>query len=217
VIHHGWQALLVDGSRKNMRQSRSFYAEHPETRISGPLSVCAWVDRDSVNELLQEYGFTGELDLLSVDIDGVDYWIWDAITVISPKVVVVEVNLTMSASSVTVPYRPDFVAQWVPLADPQGSEEAIKRPAELRGRGDFYSRFAVYAGASLPAFVKLARRKGYRLVGTNSIGFNAFFMRDDVGLEHFPECSAQDCINRNVAAHSDSAVRKLKDYEWQEV
>ena len=217
VIHHGWQALLVDGSRKNMRQSRSFYAGHPETRISGPLSVCAWVDRDSVNELLQEYGFTGELDLLSVDIDGVDYWIWDAITVIYPKVVVVEVNLTMSASSVTVPYRPDFVAQWVPLADPQGSEEAIKRPAELRGRGDFYSRFAVYAGASLPAFVKLARRKGYRLVGTNSIGFNAFFMRDDVGLEHFPECSAQDCINRNVAAHSDSAVRKLKDYEWQEV
>ncbi len=217
VIHHGWHALLVDGSEKNVRQGRAFFAKHPGTRINGPVFVRAWVDRDSVNGLIQEHGFSGEVDLLSLDIDGVDYWIWDAITVMSPRVVVVEVNLTMSASSVTVPYRPDFTAQWVPLADQQGAQGASKRPADLRGRGDFYSRYAVYAGASLPAFVKLARRKGYRLVGTNSIGFNAFFMRDDVGLEHFPELAAASCLNLNVAAHSETAVRKLKEYEWQEV
>lgn len=213
VIHHGWQGLLVDGSESNVLQGRAFFAARPETRINGPVFAHAWVDRKSVNGLLQAHDVTGEVDLLSVDIDGVDYWIWDAITVISPRVVVVEVNLTMSESSVTVPYKPGFRAQWIALAEQPGGQ----RPEGLHEREDFYSRFAVYAGASLPAFVKLARRKGYRLVGTNTIGFNAFFMRDDVGLDHFPEVSAESCVNPGVAAHSDVAVQKLKDYAWQEV
>ena len=217
VIHHGWHALLVDGNKENVRNGRAFFARRPETSINGPVFVCGWVERDSINGLLKEHGFTGEVDLLSVDIDGVDYWIWDAVTVISPRVVVVEVNLTMSGSSVTVPYKPDFKATWIPLADQQVLQAGAGSSGGLRGRGDFYSRFAVYAGASLPAFVKLARRKGYRLVGTNAIGFNAFFMRDDVGLEHFPEVSAESCVNPSVAAHSEAALQTLKQYPWQDV
>lgn len=217
VIHHGWHALMVDGSEQNVRQGRAFFAQRPETRIDGPVFVRAWIERDSVNGLLEQYGFTGDVDLLSVDIDGVDYWIWDAITAISPRVVVVEVNLTMSGAPVTVPYSPDFAAQWVPLTDGKTAQPDAQRAADMRVRGDFCSRFAVYAGASLPAFVKLAKRKGYRLVGTNAIGFNAFFMRDDVGLKHFPEISAESCINPTVAAHSTTAVQKLKEYAWQEV
>ena len=213
IINHGWHALLVDGSEANVREGRAFFAGLGNTRINGPVFLHAWVDRDSVDALLQEHGFTGEVDLLSVDIDGVDYWIWEAITAISPRVVVVEANLTMSGQSVTVPYRPDFRAEWVPLSAGDGK----RPPPGLRGRGDFYSRFAVYAGASLPAFVKLARRKGYRLIGTNGIGYNAFFLREDVGTEYFPEVSAESCINRNVSAHSAVAVQKLGAYTWQEV
>jgi hypothetical protein len=213
IIHHGWHALLVDGSESNVLQGREFFARHPDTRINGPVFAHAWVDRDSVDGLLQEFGFTGEVDLLSLDMDGVDYWIWDAITAISPRVVVVEANLSMGGLSVTVPYRRDFVANWIPLA----GKEATQSPPELRGRSDFYSRFAVHAGASLPAFVKLARRKGYRLIGANGIGYNAFFMREDVGVDYFPECSADSCINPNVSAHAAAATGKLLEYAWQEV
>lgn len=70
---------------------------------------------------------------------------------------------------------------------------------------------------SLPAFVKLARRKGYRLIGTNNIGINAFFLRDDVGADYFPEVSAQSCVKPNVSAFSATAASKLGEYPWQEV
>ena len=71
LIHHGWQGLLVDGSESNVLQGRAFFAGRPETRINGPVFAHAWVDRESVNGLLKAHDFTGEVDLLSVDIDGV--------------------------------------------------------------------------------------------------------------------------------------------------
>lgn len=213
ITQHGWHALLVDGNETNVSEGIRFFAEHPDTCLNGPVYVNSWVDRDNVNDLLLDHGFSGEVDLLSVDIDGIDYWLWEAITAISPRVVVVEVNMTMSDVSVTVPYSPDFEARWVSLED-----GAATRPAP-RGatRNDYFSRYVVYTGASLPAFVKLARRKGYRLVGSNSIGYNAIFLRDDVGVESFPEVSAESCINRNVGAHSPRAVARLREFTWEEV
>jgi hypothetical protein len=102
-----------------------------------------------------------EIDLLSLDIDGIDYWLWKAITVIRPRVVVAEVQVIWGDSrSVTVPYRSDF-------------------------RAEYLHGFGIYCGASLPAFVKLARAKGYRLVGTQCHGYNTFFLRDDVGRTVF--------------------------------
>jgi len=213
IVHHGWHALLVDGSERNVREGRAFFARQPATRVNGPVFAHAWVDRDSVNDLLERHGFSGEIDLLSLDLDGVDYWIWEAIRCVSPRVVVVEANLVMSASSVTVPYSSDFRAEWVPLRKGDAAADAGAR----RGRSDFCSRFAVYAGASLPAFVKLAKTRGYRLIGSNGIGYNAFFLRDDVGRDLFPEVSAESCINPDVAAHSPAALEALRDRPWQAV
>jgi hypothetical protein len=89
------------------------------------------VDRESINLILSEQGFTGEIDLLCLDLDGVDYWIWEALTAVSPWVVVVEVNTTQMGASVTVPYAPEFRATWIPLTD-SATEEADQ---ELTGPG----------------------------------------------------------------------------------
>ena len=113
----------------------------------------------------------------------------------------------------TLPYDPEFSATWIPLTD-SAPDEA---DPELTGPSSFFERYTVYHGASLPAFVKLARTKGYRLIGANSIGFNAFFMRDDVGADEFPEVSAQSCAMRQEPERLAQAVAKLSQYPWQEI
>jgi hypothetical protein len=171
IINHRWLGLQFDGDRANVERATQFYASHPDTRWWPPAIVHAWITRDNVDDLIQGNGFSGEVDLLSLDLDGVDYWVWERITCISPRVVVLEFNhLWGPTASVTVPYRDDFVAEFTQY----GSD---------------------YAGASLAAFVKLGRRKGYRLVGTNAIATNAFFLRDDIACDWLPEIDAGVCFD----------------------
>ena len=194
ILNHGWEGLLVDGNELNVLKGKAFYEGHPNTVSYPPRFVHIWVTRENVNELVQSSGFEGEIDLLSLDIDGVDYWIWDAISVIRPRVVVLEAQVIWGADrSVTVPYRSDFRAEYV-------------------------NGYGVYSGASLPAFVKLARAKGYRLIGAQLYGYNAFFIRDDVGVGLFPEVSAAECLTHPFVRWAQETLLPLvKDKEWVEV
>lgn len=163
LLNHRWTGLLVDGNSKNVGIAKEFYRSRPETMHWIPDIVEAWLTRDNVNEIIESAGYEGEIDLLSLDIDGVDYWIWEAITIIRPRVVVLEYNHLLGPEvSLTVPYQSDFVAEFTEY----GSD---------------------YAGASLNAFVKLGHAKGYRLVGTNAIGTNAFFILNDISCLSLPE------------------------------
>jgi hypothetical protein len=173
LINHGWGGLLVDGDEENVQRARAFYATKRETRIYPPLCVQAWVTRDNVNDLLTSNRLAGDIDLLSLDLDGVDYWIWNAITAVSPRVVVVEYQDILGPDrSWTVPYADDFSAA---------------RYSMTRGMPNF-------AGASLRAFTNLAHEKGYRLVGTNRLGFNAFFVRNELGGNLVPEVPVEACF-----------------------
>jgi hypothetical protein len=118
----------------------------------GVIGVAAAVSPTNVNDILREHGLTGEIDLLSLDIDSYDYWVLEAITVVSPRVLIVEYNARLG---------PDL-ALTIPK---DGRLEDVPKP--LRG-------------ASLAALEKLARRKGYRLIVCDPTGTNAFFVRDDV-------------------------------------
>lgn len=212
ILNHGWYSLLVDGDENNIRKGTEFFANHPSTHIAGPKYLHQWIDRESVNTLLRSAEFSGEIDLLVLDLDGVDYWIWEAITEISPRVVRAEVAPPLESKCVTVPYSADFRGKWIPL----DAREGIGGDAARNTIGAMNCAF--YGGASLPAFNKLAKRKGYRLVGATPLGGNAFFIRDDVGTEYFPEVSSQSCINQ----HYDVDVRarmlaKLEQLEWVEV
>lgn len=196
IINHGWTGLLFDGSKENIDFGKLFYIRNKLTMYALPSLISAWITKENINLLIKNNGFEGEIDLLSLDLDGMDYWIWDAITIINPRVVVLEYNSMLGPyNCVTVPYKADF------------------------NRYDIDPR---YCSASLSAFVKLAKSKGYRLVGCQSLGFNAFFIRNGIGDSIFPEISVEDCFKRPYISNDDvinwnkysSLVEK---YLWVEV
>jgi hypothetical protein len=153
----GWCGLMLDGNEQKVQEARWRFGAHVVVKQ-------AWITRENVNDLIAESGLAGEIDLLSIDLDGVDYWIWDAITACSPRLVVVEFNSMFGPSkAVTVPYDPGF---------------------------DRHQYGRVYHGASLAAFVALGRRKNYRLVATEPRGVNAFFLRNDLAT-HIPTCEVE--------------------------
>ena len=149
--HRNWRGLVIDGSEENIANIRkqNISWRHDLT------SVCAFIDRDNINKLIKNNKYSGEIGLLSIDIDGNDYWVWDAIDCISPIIVACEYNAVLGDKyRISIPYQVDF-------------ERNKAHNSNL------------YFGASLPALVSLAKAKGYSLLGTNSNGANAFFIRDD--------------------------------------
>jgi len=152
AINDRWSGLVMDGSAANVefirRDSISWACEIK--------SVCAFITRENINELLESNGIRGDIGLLSIDIDGNDYWVWKAIQCISPRIVICEYNsLFGSVARVTTPYDPAFIR-------------------------DKAHHSKVYYGASIAALEYLGRSKGYTLVGGNSAGNNAFFVRNDL-------------------------------------
>jgi hypothetical protein len=155
LINNNWRGLVIDADTHNINaiKNQSVYWIHDLT------AACAFVDAENVNQVIADNGFEGEIGLLSIDIDGNDYWVWRAINCISPLIVVCEFNAVLGdQAAVTVPYQPDF----------------DRRKAH-------YSY--LYAGASLNALRHLAASKGYTFAGCNTHGNNAYFVRNShVGM-----------------------------------
>lgn len=192
ICNWGWQGLLLEVDQKLIDLSNKFFQANCGVRSDLPQLIRCWVTRSNINSILKKNGFTGEIELLSIDLNGNDYWIWEAMKVVSPRVVVVEFNnLWLPKDSVTIPYDSDF-------------------NREKYDTG--------YCGASLAAFVKLARKKDYRLIGTNRGEFNAFFMKKGVGEKYFKEVSIADCLKKSLT-RTDLKIRlkKIKQYPWVKV
>lgn len=157
LLLEGWSGQWIEAASNYaaaIRNNLRGYIEAGQLRVTESL-----VTAENINQLIAAAGLAGDIDLLSIDIDNNDYWVWKAIDVIKPRVVVIEYNPTLRPPlSLVVPYRPD--AQW------DGSN---------------------YFGASLEALVRLARSKDYRIVGCNIAGVNAFFVRNDLGAGAFLE------------------------------
>jgi hypothetical protein len=133
---HGWTGLMRDGG------------SHPK-----PVGDVRkeFITAENICSLLEKYKVPNEFDLLSIDIDGNDYWVWKAIQGYSPRVVLIEYNSSiMPDESKTIPYDPEF--RW------DGTN---------------------YFGASILALANLGRAKGYTLIGCDNQGINAVFLRDD--------------------------------------
>ncbi|WP_245705552.1 hypothetical protein [Chitinophaga filiformis] len=147
--YNNWSGLVIDGSEKSIRyiMSDDIYYQHNLKALQ------AFITAENINDLIGGQGLKGEIGLLSVDIDGNDYWVWKAIHVVDPVIVVAEYNSVFGIDrAVTVPYKPDFVREHA-----------------------HYSY--LYFGASLKALCVLAEEKGYAFVGSNSIGNNAYFVK----------------------------------------
>ena len=197
IINHGWHGLLVDGDEALVRSGNEHYKGNPNTYVYPPRFVHSWITRDNVNEVITKNGFEGEIDLLSIDMDGVDYWIWSAINCIEPRVVVVEYqDIIGPDKALTVPYSDAF--------------NAYEHPT-THGMPNF-------CGASLPAFVKLARTRGYRLVGCNRYGYNAFFIKNPLGEKEIPGIDIRDCFKHpKVLWGMKERFPTVKDFPWVEV
>jgi hypothetical protein len=144
-----WRGLVIDGDPANIAAIRAdevAYMRDLET-------VAAFITRENINELIERAGFKDRVGILSVDIDGVDYWVLEKIAIAS-DIIVVEYNDFLGDAPVTVPYNPSF-SRW--SETPHGN----------------------YWGASLAAFRHLLEPKGYVFAGTNLIGVNAFFVHRD--------------------------------------
>lgn len=194
ICNWGFTGLLVEGNMANIEATKQFYATHPDTCLCMPKTECLWVTAENINDILRNSGVTGEIDLFSLDVDGVDYWLWKNLTAITPRVVIMEAATYWGKEkSVTVPYSGQF------------------------------NRFDVhpdYMGASIPAFVKLSREKGYRLVASNRFGYNIVFVRDDICVDVLPEISIEECFHflpPDLARKREERLRGVMNYEWAEV
>jgi hypothetical protein len=171
ALNLGLHGVFVDADAAKIELGRSFYASHPDTRAYPPRTVAAFLTRENVNDLVRGAGFEGDVDVLSIDIDGNDYWIWDALTAISPRVVVIEVHTEYRLHDVLPDYRPDF--DWRVLSEGEP------------------------AGASPVAMTRLADRLGYRLVGSNRYGFNAFYLRNDLAADLIPAVEVEELLTHD--------------------
>lgn len=157
LLVEGWQGLWMEANAAQAKRIREHFTSFFS---SGNLSLLEeTVTAENINALLSQAGFVGDLDLLSIDIDFSDYWVWKAIEVARPRVVVIEYNASLRPPlSLVVPYSP--TSSW--------------------SGGNYF-------GASLEAFVRLAQGKGYRIVGCSFSGVNAFFVREDLCKDLFLE------------------------------
>jgi hypothetical protein len=156
---NNWKGLVIDSSASNIEYIRN----DPELIWRYDLtSVCSHITTDNINHLLQANGFEGDIGLLSIDVDGNDYWIWKAITVVNPRIVICEYNAVFgSEHAFTIPYSESFSRRKAHFSD-------------------------LFFGASLKALCSLAEEKGYVFVGCASAGNDAFFVRNDVARDIQP-------------------------------
>jgi len=167
-LNFGWQGILIDANKESLEGARRFYQEKLGKNASKVQIAPCFITVDNINKLLIDNGFRGEIDLLSIDIDGNDYWVWKAIDAVRPRVVAAEYNASFGLNSITIKYNPNF-----------------HYGADL------------YFGASLRALAKLAEEKGYILVGCDFNGHDAFFVRKDVAEGRLAELSPEEAFYPN--------------------
>ena len=154
IENFGWKAWLIDGSDLNVFDAKIIYEKQID---DGDVFIQnRWVTRENIDEIIQETRIPRNIDILSIDIDGNDYWVWDSISTVKPRVVIIEYNASFGPDkSITVPYDPEF--------------ERFKK-----------HNSGYYHGASLNALEKLGHKKGYSLICCDSSGSNAIFIKDEV-------------------------------------
>lgn len=154
LVNDNWSGLVIDANPNHIEfiKRDNIYWKYDLT------AVCSFIDIENINGLLADFvedrQISPKIGILSIDIDGNDYWVWDAINTIDPSIVIVEYNSVFGIEhAISVPYNPKFVRS-----------------------SAHYSH--LYWGASLKAFYLLARRKGYHFLGCCTNGINAYFVKE---------------------------------------
>jgi predicted O-methyltransferase YrrM len=151
LLLQGWRGAWIESSPENAARAGAAFAGYPVEIAARRIKV------ENADAMITELAGGQELDLLSIDIDTIDYWVWRAITTAKPRLVVIEYN-----------------ALW-----PPGIRKTVAHDPSMVWDGSSFS------GASLGALEALAHEKGYCLVGCSLAGVNAFFVREDLAGDKF--------------------------------
>jgi len=191
--HERFSGLLMDGSSENVD-----FFNHTARKmgLNNVKAVQAFITLENLQQLIGGNGVPREIDFLSLDVDGNDYWFWEELTCVSPRVVCIEYNAGLGPDlSLTVPYDPEF-------------ECYSKHPSGF------------FRGASLAALESLGKRKGYYLIGCDSTGANAFFLRDDIEVLNVPALTAREAfrpqanwLRRGISEAEQLAIMKSMPYQ----
>ena len=180
LVHDNWRGLIMDSAdtmHEFLRSTGLAWQHEIDAKT-------AFIDRDNINDLIRTAGVVGDIGLLSIDLDGNDYWVLEAIDVVTPRILITEYNSIFGAeAAVTVPYDPRFA------------------------RGEKHWSW-LYWGASLAALTRLASEKSYALVGGNRAGNNAFYVRRDV-LGDIPEVTVEEAYVQSRFRESRSPAGEL--------
>ncbi|SMO83135.1 FkbM family methyltransferase [Gracilimonas mengyeensis] len=168
ILNFGWKGLMIEGNQTKAEMAELFYSNTSKTKQNEVIILNEFITKENINELFESANSTGEIDLLSIDIDGNDYWVFEAIKNVDPRVIVIEYNASFGPDkSVTVEYDPSF-------------SRFKKHPSGW------------YHGASLKALTKLANDKGYELIGCDSCGVNAFFVKRELLNDKLEKISPEE-------------------------
>ena len=146
-----WKGYIFEGSKKDILKikSQQIYWQNDLK------AVHAFVDKENINQLIKDHIQEKNIGLLSIDIDGNDYWILDEIEDLSPSIIVCEYNSIFGDKfKLSVPYDKNFIK-----------------------KDKHYSN--LYFGSSINAIVSLLEKKQYFFLGTSSRGINAFFVKNE--------------------------------------
>jgi hypothetical protein len=149
LINRNWDGFLIEADKaavKDIKSQRIFWKHRLKVKNE-------FITKDNINNIINRINVPKKLGLLSLDIDGVDYWVLKELSVLDPSIIICEYNsLFGQKKSVTVPYKKNYIRE-----------------------EEHYSN--LYYGASIKAFIDLMKKRNYFLIGTNSAGNNAFFLK----------------------------------------
>ncbi|XME04330.1 hypothetical protein QYZ88_009175 [Lachnospiraceae bacterium C1.1] len=169
LCNDNWVGLVIDGNRENIDYIKSdeIYMKYNLT------AVHRFITAENINSIISDAGYAGKIGILSIDIDGNDYWVWKEINVIDPDIVICEYNPRFGKDeAVTIPYDPEWTRFKV-------------------------SYTGAYFGASIRALTELGNTKGYALVASDSHGANLFFVKKELLNDRVKEVTVEQAYVKN--------------------
>ena len=181
LLNKNWTGLIIDSCIDNIsliKKSEIYWKYSLE-------AVCEFISTKNINKIIERSKLAKEVGILSIDLDGNDYWIWKKINVINPSIVIIEYNARFGKEkSCTIPYDENFLRQ-----------------------KKHYSM--IYYGASIKALVKLGKEKGYELVCCNKAGNNAFFVKKELLNNKIEPGNIEDLFYENKFRESRNLKGEL--------
>lgn len=152
AFHHNWQGLFIDGDKEVLKRGEYIYKRYFKNNVVKFSFLNELIAEDSIDSFLNDTVGSKDIGLLSIDLDGNDYYIWNAIKTVKPLVVIIEVQIEKGIEEFIPPYQKNFLEYTGSLSN----------------------------GASVMSMLQLGNAKGYELVAYNKGFFNLIFVRKDV-------------------------------------